>query len=96
MEKMKVRSSTSTREAKGKAKVGKASTSTKEAKGKAKVGEISTLTDKKTECNIAKSKSVNTAREKLFHVKMQIKKTIVTTIFDSGSQKNLISEALVQ
>lgn len=71
-------------------------TSTRESKGKAKVGEILTSTEKKDECNIAKSKLVNVAREKLFHVKMQIKKTIVIAIFNSGSQNNLISKALVQ
>ena len=52
--------------------------------------------EKKDVCELAKNMLVNVAREKLFHVKMQIKKNVVTTIFDSGNQKNLISEALVQ
>ncbi|XP_061988451.1 uncharacterized protein LOC133706921 [Rosa rugosa] len=35
-------------------------------------------------------------REELFHLNIQVKKTVVQAIVDPGSQKNLISEALVK
>ena len=35
-------------------------------------------------------------REQLFVVKLQVKTSLVDAVVDSGSQKNLISEALVQ
>eukprot|EP01018_Ginkgo_biloba_P007775 Gb_20595 [translate_table: standard] len=65
-------------------------------KGRAKVDKTVGSTEKKDVCEAANKKLVNATREKLFHVKKQIKKTVVTAIFDSGSQKNFISKALIK
>ena len=43
-----------------------------------------------------KNKLVNVARENIFHIKIQIEKTMVATIFDPGRKNNLISKALVK
>jgi hypothetical protein len=49
---------------------------------------------KKSIC-FAKERSLDEVRDNLFHMKIQIKKVVVTTIFYSSSQKNLISKTLV-
>lgn len=39
---------------------------------------------------------MNPLKEQLFVIKIQIKKSLVTVIFDSGSQRNLILDAIVK
>jgi hypothetical protein len=39
---------------------------------------------------------LDTVGERFFHVKMQIKKEVITTIFDSGGENNLILKKLVK
>ena len=62
--------------------------------------EVSGLTEPNKKLNLmardASELPEDDLREKLFTVKMQVKTTLVDAVIDSGSQKNLISETLVQ
>ena len=46
-------------------------------------------------CRVGEVPEKDDPRERLFTVKMQIKTTLVDAVIDSGSQKNLISQSLV-
>jgi hypothetical protein len=63
---------------------------------KGKIVENKPSTEVHKSISVVEERSSDAAREKLFHVKMQIKNTVLTTFFYHGSQKNLIFESWVQ